>query len=469
MSMRIWRLLGSVLWGVVIGGTRGLASEGVVVEVSDLAAFEEAAAMDGVRIVLAPGVYRMSDYLTEEVLEGIRAGVDRSHRRPPVPMMVLRGNGNTLDLRGVVLEIDTGLYSKLPGGGYIRCLILEGSGNVLDGLTIRNTGPQRGSGGNILSVAGEGNTLLNVSLAVHGSYPYGYGDLLGKGGPNLVGIQKQSGIQVLGSGTTLRRCKVFSRAFGHCFYIQGGNDILLEDCYAEGVMRATSDMLRDTDGPAFDIGFASVYENRDGRYRMAAGYMKSLVEDGFRTYGGAGNVTLENCTAVHTRAGFEIGARDDSPRKTILENCVARGCERAYLLGSHVIVRRSRGDADYGPLLYLRGGRESDIELELTGAGSDYTVHALATIAGENHRVRLTPDVSATHRPSLPILFGFGMPAHAEMASPILPAPARGITLINEIPHAPVITGEDVEDCVIDSDGPILPDADARRSPGSWG
>jgi hypothetical protein len=267
----------------------------------------------------------------------------------------------------------------------------------------------------------------------------------------------------------LRRCRVFSRAFGHCFYIQGGNDIRLEDCYAEGVMRPTAAMLRDREGPAYDLGFRSVYENRDGRYRITPGYMKSLVEDGFRTYGNAGNVTLLNCTAIHTRAGFEIGARDDSPKKTILENCVARGCERAYLLGSHVIVRRSRGDADYGPLLYLRGGREADVELELTGAGSDYTVHALATIAGENHRVRLTADPAAPPRPALSILFGFGMPAHAEMASPIRPAPTRNITLENTIPSAPIITAGEIPDCTIQSDGPVIPDADTKASPGNWG
>jgi hypothetical protein len=449
----------------------GLAAAAVPerVEVSDLAAFAEAAAGNGRHIVLEPGVYRMADYLTDEVLEGIRAGVDRTLRRPPVPMLVIAGDRNTFDLRGVTFEIDTSLYRKLPGGGYIRCLIVAGNGNVLDGLSIRNTGPEQGSNGNILSVAGESNTLVNVTLAVRGSSPYGYGDLLGKGGPNLVGLQKQSGIQVLGTGTVLRRCRVFSRAFGHCFYIQGGNDIRLEDCYAEGAMRPTAAMLRDREGPAYDLNFRSVYENRDGRYRITPGYMKSLVEDGFRTYGNAGNVTLLNCTAIHTRAGFEIGARDDSPKKTIVENCVARGCERAYLLGSHVIVRRSRGDADYGPLLYLRGGREADVELELTGAGSDYTVHALATIAGENHRVRLTADPAAPPRPALPILFGFGMPAHAEMASPIRPAPTRNITLENAIPSAPIITAEEIPDCTIQSDGPVIPDADTKASPGNWG
>lgn len=33
--------------------------------------------------------------------------------------------------------------------------------------------------------------------------------------------------------------------------IQAGDNIRLEDCYAEGSMRATTEMLRDTSGPAF--------------------------------------------------------------------------------------------------------------------------------------------------------------------------------------------------------------------------
>jgi len=447
--------------------TGGFAAE---IEVASLAEFAAAAARDHQQIRLRPGVYRMADYLTEDVLAGIRADIDRSQKRPPVPMLVIRGRDNRIDCRDAVIEIDTTLYGRLPSGGYTRCLIVAGSGNTITGLTVRNTGPgDRGSNGNILSVAGERNTLEDVTLHVRGSFPYGYGDLLGKGGPNLVPLQKQSGIQVLGSGTTLRRCKVFSRAFGHCFYIQAGEDIRLEDCYAEGAMRATSDMLADTSGPAFDLGFRSVYRNRDGRFAIAPGYVKSLSEDGFRTYGGAGRVTLVNCTAVNTRAGFEIGARDDAPAKTVVENCVARGCERAFLIGSHTIVRRSRGDIVHGPLLYLRGGRESDVELELVGDRPRGLVHAIATIAGEGHRVRLAAQDALEPMPSLPILVGYGMPPHAEMASATAPAATRGLRLDNGIAAAAVVVGELVEQAEIRTDGRRFEDADLRKDPGPWG
>ncbi|HEY0947264.1 MAG TPA: hypothetical protein VGD81_18415 [Opitutaceae bacterium] len=441
---------------------------GAEIEVSSLAGLARAAAQNGGTVRLKPGVYRMTDYLTADVLEEIRAGVDRTQRRPPVPMFVFRGSDNRFELRDVTIEIDTSLYQLLPQGGYTRCLIVAGDRNRLEGLTIRNTGPNQGSGGNILSIAGEGNTLEDVTLHVRGSFPYGYGDLLGKGGPNLVALQKQSGIQILGTKTTLRRCKVFSRALGHCFYLQGGDDVRLEDCYAEGEMRATSDMLRDTSGPAFALGFRSVYENRDGRYAITPGYMKSLVEDGFRTYGGAGSATLVNCVAVHTRAGFEIAGKDDAPTKTVIANCLARGCERSYLLGSNVVVRRSRGDIAHGPVLYLRGGHGSDIELELTGPGSNFTVHTLATIAGSDHRVRLTAEAYDATMPAVPILLGFGMPAHAEMSSPIRPAAASRITLLNEIDRVPVISSAETVECDVQTRGRTIADAELKKSPGAW-
>lgn len=439
-----------------------------VVNVSSLDALAEIAAKDGTRVVMKPGVYKLSDYLTEKVLKEIEKSVDRSLARPPVPMFRFLGDRNHFDFRDVTFEIDTSLYAKLPQGGYTRCLIIEGSDNVIEGLKIRNTGPNQGSGGNILSVAGEGNTLENVTVHVHGSYPWGYGDLLGKGGPNLVQLQKQSGIQVLGSRTLLKRCRVMSRAFGHCFYIQAGDDIRLEDCHAEGSVRATSDMLADGSGPAFDIGFRSVYKNRDGRFMITPGYVKSLSEDGFRTYGDVGNVTLLNCTAVHTRAGFEIGTRDDAQKKSYLVNCEARGCERGYLIGSNTIVHRSRGDISHGPLLYLRGGLESDVELELTGDPPESVVHAVATIAGKNHRVRLSAQPSSARFPGLPVLVGFGMPAHAEMASPCEPALAENIDFASEIGFSPVITSAMVRNSKIKSSCVTRDDADLRKDPGSW-
>lgn len=211
-----------LILGVVFAAVLPVFSEQPELTVSSLGEFARAAREDGRRIRLKPGLYRMADFLTDEEVKALRSRIDRSIPRPPVPMLEISGNGNHLNLEGVTLEIDNGLYRKLPPWGYTRCVMITGNGNVLRGLSIRHTGPDVGSGGNTLSVMGTDNTLEDVTLHVRGSFPYGYGDLLGKGVPHLVHLKKQSGIQVVGSRSTLRRCRVFSRAFGHCFYIQEG-------------------------------------------------------------------------------------------------------------------------------------------------------------------------------------------------------------------------------------------------------
>ncbi|VGO11791.1 hypothetical protein PDESU_00337 [Pontiella desulfatans] len=429
-----------------------LASSGMAAShtVSSLGALMEFASRSGNEITMAPGTYSAKDYLTPEMLAAVGKGVDRGNgSRPPVPVLVFSGNDNVFNLDGVVLEVDTSIYDHLPTFGYHRFLFVSGNGNRIKGLTMRYVGPQQGTNGNALSLWGDHNTLEGVTLFMHGSSPYGYGDLLGKGkNPGMAPLGKQSGLMIGGDHCTLERCKVISRAFGHCFYIQGARNTLVQDCYAEGITRATSDMLRDTTGMAADFEFRSVYENRDGRYLITPGYRKSLTEDGFRTYskGGprnqtTGKTTLINCTAINTRAGFEIVGPADG-EKTELIGCTALGTERGYLLiNGNIVTRRCRGNTVHGPLLYLWRGSNADVELEWTGEGSDYTVHALATISGSNHRVKLTRWAAEGVAPRLPILLGYGMPMHAEMATPILPEEATNITLINHV-GMPVVRSE---------------------------
>lgn len=423
--------------------------------VSSLGELMPLAEQSGNDITVAPGTYSAKDYLTPEMLAEVGKDIDRSKGgRPPLPVLTFSGSNNTFNMDGVTLEIDTSIYDHLPEFGYHRFLFVSGSGNTIKGLTVRYVGPQQGTNGNALSLWGDNNTLEEVRLFMHGSSPYGYGDLLGKGkNPGMAPLGKQSGIMVGGDHCTLKRCKVISRAFGHCFYIQGARNTVVADCYAEGTTRSTADMLRDKEGMAADFSFRSVYENRDGRYEITPGYSKALTEDGFRTYskGGprnqaTGKTVLINCTAINTRAGFEIVGPADGGEKTELRGCTALGCERAYLLiNGNIKTRACRGDTVHGPLLYLWRGSNADVELEWAGRGSDYAVHALATISGSHHRVKLTRWAAEGDVPRLPILLGYGMPKHAEMSTPILPEEAVGIELVNETGMPVIQSGLAVE------------------------
>lgn len=443
------------------------------VEIGSVKELAEYAAKSGNTVRMKAGVYSMSDYFTDEVAEQTKKDQPKGEGRQPAWMIQFSGSNNVFELDGVELQIDTTLYPKMAKG-YARCLWMSGSGNTINGLTVRNIGPQQGSNGNIFSVWGQNNTLNDVSLYVSGSKPFGYGDLLGKGGPNITGLQKQSGMMFAGLNHVARRCRVISRAFGHCYYIQTApnagvpvtDNIVLENCYAEGVMRSTADMLRETSGTLADLGFRTIAQNRDGRFLVLPGYMKSLVEDGFRSYGGTKRIRLVNCTAVNTRAGFEVSGPDQGEDKTVIDGGTALGCERAYLLGGNVVAKNCRGDTKYGPLLYLRGGKNSQVDLELVGSGSDYTVHALATIAGEGHRVHLfTREPADRQPPVVPIMLGFAMPGHAEMASQIPPAAAKRVDLVNDIPRFPVVKSAVVEEGSVVSTGQVFADDDLKVLP----
>ena len=444
--MKLHPLSLSLLIGLLAPSFSNAASH----QVSSLKELMSLASQSGNEINMTPGTYRVSDYLTPQMLKAVGPDPDfKLTKRPPNPVLSFSGNDNIYNLDGVIFEVDTSLYEKISLEGYHRFLFFNGHRNHINGLTLRYVGPNRGTNGNCLTVWGDHNTLTDVSLFVHGSSPYGYGDLLGKGHSKLVPLEKQSGLMVGGDHTTLKRCRVISRAFGHCFYIQGGRNTVLEDCYAEGVTRSTNDMLSDTEGSAVDVDFKSVYEDRDGRFMITPGYSKSLVEDGFRTYGGGGprnqqtgKTTLINCTAINTRAGFEILGPADGEAKTQLIGCTALGAERGFLLiNGNIIARKCRGDIVHGPLLYLWRGHNADVEMEVIGKSSDFTVHALATISGENHRLKLTRWEAEGALPNLPILLGYGMPAHAEMSTPILKEAATNITLINET-RCPIVASD---------------------------
>lgn len=433
--------------------------------ISSLEELMALATQDGNEITMTPGTYSARDYLTPELLAAVGTNLDKSkEKRPPSPILTFSGSDNVYNLEGVTLEVDTRIYDDISLDGYPRFVFINGHRNQIKGLTIRYIGPNQGTNGNCLTLWGDHNELTDVSLYVHGSSPYGYGDLLGKGHSRLVPLRKQSGLMIGGDNCTLKRCRVISRAFGHCFYIQGARNTVLLDCYAEGINRSTNEILQETEGDAFDLGFKTVYENRDGRFMITPGYRKCLVEDGFRTYsnGGprqqrTGQTTFINCTAINTRAGFEIiGPAKGAP--TTLTSCTVLGAERGYLLiNGNIITRKCRGNTVHGPLLYLWRGENADVELEVIGQRSEYTVHALATIAGKNHRVKLTQWEADPSPVTLPIMLGYGIPAHAEMSSTIPPEAATNITLINET-NSPVIASDLVTPTYLNStkfDNPV--------------
>lgn len=421
-----------------------LACSSAVKEVSTLAELDSYANQSGNAIKLLPGTYRLTEYLNED-------SIAHKLERKDYSYLCFRGSNNEIDLEGVTLEVDTRLRKLLKHPIHTNEIRVLGDSNVIKGLTIVYIGQETSPGGATFCVEGKGNTISDFTLHVQGSFPYGYGDLFGKGGPDVIRHQKHSGFLVNGDQTTVKNVKLFMRSFGHGFFIQkSASNVTFEDCYVEGELRSTDAILKEEQGPAFDVQFRTWTPNREGRYVVTPGYMKSLCEDGFRTYNSDNkNITFINCTAKNTRGGFELRTKGG----VRLENCTTIGTERAYWVNDGAVMINCKGDANYGPLLFLEGSNV-EVELSLVPSESDHMVHSLMTVQGHNNRVVLKAFDQKNRTQSLPILVGYTHPEHGESMSPYGEAVCTKLHLINET-TMPVVMGAQAVDCVIESTSEI--------------
>jgi hypothetical protein len=417
------------------------ASE-TIVHISSFEELAQHAAESGQTIRMEPGVYKVIDALPLGAMSARR-------QRAEWAFLDFSGSENTFVLDGVILELDTSLRNALRPPVHTSEFVVSGDNNTIQGLTINCIGEGTSHGGSLFSIVGNGTTLRDCTFTVRGSRPYGYGDLFGKGGNPVIFHHKHSGVHIVGSHSRLYNCKLYMRSFGHGFYIQGGTDHYFENCYVEGVMRSTNDMLAETEGPAFDVDFAMKMRNRKGEHKVLPGYMKSLAEDGFRTYGDVENLTFIHCTAKSMRSGWEMRTR----RPVKIVNCTAVGNERGFWVSGNAVVTDSRGDAEYGPLLFVEGDG-AQVELELLPAESDAIIHALALIHGSKHNITLKPARSGQRTQPLPVKLGYGTPGAGEGMAAIPERPARRVTIDNQT-DMPVILGRKAAENSIESTGPV--------------
>ncbi|MBU2914115.1 hypothetical protein [Reichenbachiella agariperforans] len=419
------RKIGYWIIGLLLSHSAIQAAEIKVHSITELAKY---AAQDGNIVSMQPGVYQMKDYLTEKVVKKTKPdGVGR------YAMIDFSGSDNTFDLTGVTIEVDTELLSIFKAR--VIELYVRGNNLHIKGLTVTDIGNHPTfKGGHSMTVAGDNVKIEKVTLNISGSSPYGYGDLLGKGGGALVRLQKHSGMCIEGLNDSIVDSSIYSKAFGHCFFVQGGRNVYFENCYAEGVTRTTDAMLAETSGLAYDNSFASVYTNYSGEKLIPRGYTKSLNECGFRMYGNGGvkgiktgAVTAVNCKAKNTRIGFAFGKITDD---VLIKDSETIGCEVGYNVGG-VTVENSRGDVAHGPLLYVYGDQPSHVEMFLLPTESQTTVHALALISGNDHQVTLSKWRNMTRGQSHPIRIGTTRPPANNGFSPLGSASTSRVVLHN--------------------------------------
>ena len=332
-----------------------------------------------VNIKLAPGTYRFGP---DDITSGLI---------PYYEMFVFRGNNSNYDFTDVKFEFETELWSSY-GSFDIRQLRLLGDNITLKNLTIEDIGMEAPTkrAQNIL-LDGTHNTIEGFTITARGSYPYGYGDVFGKGGNSVINHRKHSVLLIRGENNTLKNTKIYSRTYGHVVFIQGGKDVLIEDCYVEGdAMRTTDDILAEvgTGTPADNVNFLTVWG-----YTLPPGYMVSMQEAGFRSYASAEhysgngetstteNVTIRNCTAKRVRSGFNLVFGGGT---MIMENCTSIENEQGFSIQSGGQIINCKSDAKYGTALTYAYDSDNDISatIELTNNDGSYGPHPIAYIGG---------------------------------------------------------------------------------------
>jgi hypothetical protein len=335
-----------------------------------------------VRVVMAPGIYRITP---EDVTSG---------RFPNPTLLSFSGTNSVFDFTGVTIEVETEVFRAF-GKTEVKEVAVWGDHLVLKNLTLTDIGNAsplfRAQN---VTLDGRDNRVEGFNITVRGAFPYGYGDMFGKGGNSVINHRKHSAILVRGDRSHLFNCKVYHRSYGHAIFTQGALDAVIEGCYVEGLMRSTDDVLAEagTGSPADQVDFMTVWG-----WKVPPGSMFSCLEEGIRAYDGGQdpegnkrgtiNLTVKDCTVKNARGGVSIGWSAGTKR---IENCVTIGCEGAYWPGSGKIIE-SCGNAPYAPLLLYffenRGG--SVVDLTLVDHEGRVGNDEIAYIIGNGHDITI--------------------------------------------------------------------------------
>lgn len=385
--------------------------EAAPVEVSSIAELREAMTKSHQKVVMKPGVYELSDQMDPSA--GFR----------------MSGSHNEFDLTGVTIRTPISVLRSmsLRGRGDRVNYLIEGDHVILRGGTFENTypdgrtevtdfgsynqdpenGPARAM--TEMKVTGDDVSLINCRMIVRGSYPYGYGNMYGIGGGAVVGLRKHSGILMTGDRITMDGCKVKMEAFGHAIFVQGGDQITVRNTEVVGEVRRSNELYEEKKEGDLPVKFGYKIQWPDEMKGIAIprDHMLNLVEDGIRAYPKTGHMTVENCTVSKCRGGIKLYmARSATVTNCEVIDCVVQG----YSLPSKGTITNSKGNAAYGPLLYIHSDSTSSqkIDLEVLPSPHGFGDHPLAAIKGSRHRIRFTSGGEGKELPR-PIIVGYPM------------------------------------------------------------
>ncbi|WP_161636299.1 carbohydrate-binding protein [Saccharicrinis fermentans] len=350
--------------------------------VNSLAELREAVEQNNQTIVMTPGTYSMSD-------------LDSDERN-----IICSGSNNSIDLTGVHITCTVGSVSD-------RYIIISGDNNTLRGMELEDvysngmtevtdfsaynkdretsTVCKGLKGAPDITITGNGNLLVGIKLTVRGSYPYGYGSMYGIGSDHVFYLDKRCGINITGVGNTIDSTEVQQRAFGHGIYMQGDADqTVIKNTLVEGRTRAYAELYEETE--TYDLPYQSGYvmPYEDNR-AIPTDEVFSLSEDGFRSYGSTGSVTLENCTAKMMRGGVRLYLASSAT----VTNCKSIDCGITnYNVTNNGEIINSSGNFSYDNLLdFPLSRKNTNIELTIIPSPNATGPHDITEIDGSGHTI----------------------------------------------------------------------------------
>lgn len=340
---------------------------------------------DNANVKVAPGTYTIT---ANDINQGNFGN----------PLFYFEGSNSTYDFTGVTINIETAVFKSF-GKVDVKEIQIVGNNNVLKNLTMVDDGettdnPSKTALG--IAMDGSHNRIEGFHMTVKGSWPYGYGDAFGKGGGSVIFHYKHSAILVRGESNHVKNTTIIHRSYGHAIFMQAANNALIEGCYIEGEVRSTDDMLAEegTGTRADDVDFMTVWG-----YKLPAGFMMSLQEEGIRAYNGGetvidgvtynrgtSNPTVLNCTVVNMRGGVTL---THATGTKYVEGCTTLGCERGYAIGSGDIVNCS-SDAKYGPAFGVDYSSDKNMNIDITILSNEGAYNGDKTVAyigGSGHNI----------------------------------------------------------------------------------
>ncbi len=331
--------------------------------------------MDNVNVKLAPGTYEVnaSGFSTgkygasSEVVEGDYKLV----------LLLVEGDGSTYDFTDVEVQSDVNIFKNLSGYGEYCILQSTGSRNHVIGLTMRDIVPDgeiefHNAGCTNIIMDGYKNKFESVTVYSTGSYPYGYGEVFGKGGGVTISHQKHCAFLIRGLENHAYRCNVTHYSYGHCMFMQAADKALIEECIIQSEMTTTDEILSEegTGSAADKIDFKTTWG-----HRLQPGYTLACSEEGIRAYNagetivngvrydrGTSNPTIKNCYVKTARAGVTLTHASGTK---YVEGTTVIGCDRGFCIGSGDIVN-CFADCSYGPAYGVDYEYNSGVNADIT-------------------------------------------------------------------------------------------------------